>query len=150
MSDQEPGDNSTQVAAIEQEVREGLQRHSGSLANFRAKFPSMSYRELDKGHMDEPHRKFFKSHEDFSERYLTQTPREFFKAVDESFGEDLPQVVATCKEYLRLFFSKPQNREDIISKGSALMRIENEIDEMLIPGYIKLRLQGYSRKDLIT
>ena len=152
MTDQEPQSPGVNLDAttIEQEVRKTLDRNLNCLDNLIEKMPGMFYRKLEEGVMDIRHdaQGGWEESRGFSQLFRSQTPREFFAVIDEACGEELPTIVDKCKEYRRLSFA--QKNEDPVSRVEALFKVHEELIEMSIPAYVKLRLQGYSGTDLMT
>lgn len=81
---------------------------------------------------------------DFSEKRLNQTPREFFKTVDEATGE--------CASNLLEKIDRLNKERDALlsrNKREQAMKLHEEIDTLALSVYKKLRGWGYDHEELI-
>ena len=104
------------------------------------------------GNMDSPihsgHSEF--QTEGYSQVFLYQTPRQFFELVDRITGEqhiDMEHKNVLLAEY----FQKSQGdvaRKKDVENTRRQGAIVDELNEMLLPVYIELRILGYNDTDL--
>ncbi len=156
--DPSPGNKDQMRLAIEQELEEGFRRKEDYLANFRGKLPCsdelsspMDYRKVVEPVWDKPWGEIIKDEADkkgHSELYLGQTPRQFYQAFDVALGDDLPVARGKWEELKRSLVTLPKSREEIIPRSERQDRIREELNEILKPAFVKLKMQGYTTLDL--